>query len=232
MMRTFKVLGLLLTYPHEELQQHMAEMKTILVDEGLIPEKIRKPLFVFMDDLARHDILSIQEEYVSLFDRGRSHSLYLFEHVHGESRDRGPAMVDLMEYYARQGFRIAANELPDYLPLFLEFLSVSPFAEAQELLGDTVHIIATIGAKMKVKGSSYRHVFRALEALSSVKVDKKIVQQAMDDAAREDTSLEALDREWEEAPAFDGTDTADCNLCPQVTRHRAGRSGASSPHHS
>lgn len=218
-MLTFKLLGLLLSYPSEGLQQHMGEAKSAIADEGLIPTKIQKPLFAFMDDLARRNLMRVQEEYVALFDRGRTHSLYLFEHIHGESRDRGQAMVDLTDHYKAHGYTLSATELPDYLPLFLEFLSQVPADEAQELLGETIHIIAGVGAKLKTKKCGYHHVYRALEALSKVKVDEKFLEQAAAEAEKEDTSLEALDKEWEEAPAFDGTGDLGCNTCPSTTRH-------------
>lgn len=218
-MNTFKLLGLLLQYPSEDLQNHIDEVKAAISSEELVSKKIQKPLFAFMDDLKRRNLLRLQEEYVACFDRSRTHSLYLFEHVHGESRDRGQAMVNLSQQYKDRGLSVTAKELPDYLPLFLEYLSVLPFEEAQDLLGETVHIIAAIGGKLKAKKNEYSQVFRALEALTTIKADAKFVEQALMDAANEDTSLEALDKEWEETPAFDGAgEKADCGSCPQVSQ--------------
>ncbi len=229
-MITFKLLGLLLSYPSEDMQHYMGEIKEAIKQEALVPAKLRKPLFAFMDDLERRSILRIQEDYVALFDRSRANSLYLFEHVHGESRDRGQAMVDLMGIYKTHGFTLAKRELPDYLPLFLEYLSVRPFAEAQEMLAETAHILAAVGAKLKAKKSPYQHVFRILEVLTDVEVDPKVIEQAVLDANREDNSLEALDREWEETPAFDGTGTAaDCAVCPQATRHETKLAAPAAP---
>ncbi|SDE11347.1 MULTISPECIES: nitrate reductase molybdenum cofactor assembly chaperone [Kordiimonas] len=222
-MRTFKIMGMLLAYPTEDLQQHMDELKAVITEEKLIPQKIMKPLLGFMDDLARRNLMRVQEDYVANFDRSRAHSLYLFEHVHGESRDRGQAMVDLLDLYKSHGFELAARELPDYLPLFLEFLAILPFEQAKELLGETVHILGAVGAKLKAKKLGYQHVYRALEALSDAKADEKFVEQALLDAEQEDTSLEALDKEWEETPAFDGD--ASCAVCPSATRHQ-GTAGA------
>ncbi len=218
-MNSFKILGLLLAYPTKELQQHMGELKAAIEMEAAVPAKLQRPLFQFMDDLARRNLMRVQEDYVALFDRGRAHSLYLFEHIHGESRDRGQAMVDLSDHYISHGITLSANELPDYLPLFLEFLSQIDFSEAQELLGETIHIIAGVGAKLKAKKQGYHQIFRALEALTTVKVDEKFIEQAVSEAEAEDTSNEALDKDWEDAPAFDGTGQADCNICPSATRH-------------
>lgn len=213
-MRSFKIMGLLLTYPSEELQLNMNELKTALQQEGTLPSKLEKALIKFMDQLAGRNLLKAQEDYVALFDRGRGHSLYLFEHIHGESRERGPAMVDLIEHYKEKGMMMTGEELPDFLPLFLEYLSVCPPEGAQESLGEVVHIIAAIGAKLKKKGSGYSHVFQALEKMTSVKINAEFVRQALIDEDARDDSLEALDKEWEETPAFDGIGDDACNTCP------------------
>lgn len=216
-MQTIKILGVLLAYPTEELQLHIHELKDLIDQEGLLPQKIKKSLFVHMDDMARRSLIRQQEEYVALFDRSRLHSLYLFEHVHGESRDRGQAMVDLISQYRTRGLELKSRELPDYLPLFLEFLSAQPFAEAQNSLGEIVHIVGAIGGKLKAKKSGYHHIFRALENLTEIKADKKFVEAALTKAEETDESFEALDQEWEETPAFDGVGNASCTVCPQAT---------------
>ena len=84
---------------------------------------MRQDIATLIDQMAALGELEAQAKYDSLFERGRSLSLWLFEHVHGESRDRGQAMVDLMAQYDMAGFEINAKELPDYLPMYLEFLS-------------------------------------------------------------------------------------------------------------
>ena len=133
MIRTFKVLSLLLTYPTAELKAAAPELAAALDAEALLPERLRARLAALIGEIAARDLYDLQERYVLLFDRTRSLSLHLFEHVHGEGRDRGQAMVDLIELYERGGLRLEAKELPDYLPLFLEFLSTRPFGEAQDL---------------------------------------------------------------------------------------------------
>ncbi|MEH6546042.1 MAG: nitrate reductase molybdenum cofactor assembly chaperone [Sneathiella sp.] len=222
-MKTFKILGLLLTYPTQELQDSMKSLASSLSGENLLPRKLEKAVIIFMGDLAARNLLEAQEDYVSLFDRGRGHSLYLFEHIHGESRDRGQAMVDLIDHYKEKGLNLTAQELPDYLPLFLEFLSICPVAEAQENLGDVVHIVAAIAAKLKKKGSGYHVIFAALAKLTDVRIDQEFVRNALiEDDARDD-SLEALDKEWEETPAFDGIgDAAACSTCPSAGSYNFG----------
>jgi len=219
MTQTFKALSVLLEYPVQEFMNNMADVKAAIEQEALVPAKVRGSLFSFMDELAKKPILESQEEYVALFDRSRLHSLYLFEHIHGESRDRGQAMIDLIDQYRLHGFEITSRELPDYLPLFLEFLNTLSVDVAQSYLGEVVHIIAAIEAKLKDRKQPYHVVFKALESLTSAKVDEKFVEQAVTEARSTDTSLEALDREWEETPAFDGTGESDCGTCPQATRH-------------
>jgi nitrate reductase delta subunit len=122
----------LLSYPTEELQSAAPELSANLAEERLLPESVLTKLRGFVDEIATTDLFDLQERYVLLFDRTRSLSLHLFEHIHGESRDRGQAMIDLSQLYERHGLMIEARELPDYLPLFLEFLSTLPLEEARQ----------------------------------------------------------------------------------------------------
>lgn len=213
-MKTFKILGLLLTYPTQELQDNLGELTSVLRQENFLPGKLEKAVIKFMDGLGSRNLLKAQEEYVSLFDRGRGLSLYLFEHIHGESRDRGQAMVDLIDHYKEKGLAVNARELPDFIPLFLEYLSLCPPEEAQENLGEVVHIVAAIGAKLKKRGSAYSSVFLALAKLTDATIDEEFVRKALTEDAARDDSLEALDKEWEETPAFDGVGDTDCAACP------------------
>ncbi|MBU4499147.1 MAG: nitrate reductase molybdenum cofactor assembly chaperone, partial [Gammaproteobacteria bacterium] len=127
------------------------------------------PLFA---QLQQTELIPLQENYVATFDRNPSHSLHLFEHIHGESRDRGSAMIDLLEEYWKHDFDASATELPDYVPLFLEFLSLLPSDEALVLLGDAVHVLATIGRKLDANGSPYATAFQLLETLSPVQAQE------------------------------------------------------------
>ena len=157
------------------------------------------------DDIAGLDLYDAQERYVFLFDRTRSLSLHLFEHVHGESRDRGQAMVDLMAMYEKDGFEIDAKELPDYLPMFLEYLSMKPADEASELLGQTAHIIAALRERLKKRKSVYVNAFGVLEALALGKPDAALLAELLEAPEDNPDDLEALDRVWEEeAVTFGG----------------------------
>jgi nitrate reductase delta subunit len=211
--KTFKVLGLLMSYPKPEWIAHLAECRTVLVREQLLPKKQLRSVLAFIDRLETTDVYDAQESYVETFDRGRSHSLHLFEHIHGESRDRGQAMVNLAGAYGEKGLFIGQAELPDYLPLFLEFLSLCPIEEALDLLGEPVDILATIAGRLHQRASEYAALFDALVALSRVKPHPDRIREALE-RQTDDTSLEALDKEWEEAAAFAGPPAqTGCGTC-------------------
>lgn len=229
-MHTYKILGLLLSYPRENWVNELDEIKTVLEAEDALPAKTQKKVMAFIQKLSTRNLMKSQEDYVALFDRGRAHCLHLFEHVHGESRDRGQAMVDLSDLYKEKGLEINAAELPDYLPMFLEFLSVCSFEEAQEYLGDIIHIVAAIGAKLERRKSDYSVVFKAIEQMTNLKADKAFVDQALKEDAETDDSLEALDKEWEDSPAFDGAGDADCGTCSVATNQMGAAQSGAMPH--
>lgn len=216
-MKSFKILGLLMSYPKTAWLQHVEECQSLLVRENILPKKHLQSVLAFIDTLKSSGIYNLQEDYVSTFDRGRSHSLHLFEHIHGESRDRGQAMVNLAAAYEEKGLIIDQAELPDYLPLFLEFLSLCPADEAFTLLGEPIDIVATIAARLRKRGSSYAVVFESLVALSRVKPSQERIDEILAQG-QEDNSLEALDKEWEEAAAFAAPPgQAGCGSCQGQT---------------
>jgi nitrate reductase delta subunit len=147
-MRTYRALAALLTYPTEELVGAIEEISSTLQTEGLLSVASRRSVERLLRELRTLDLFDLQERYVTLFDRTPSLSLHLFEHVHGDSRDRGQAMVDLIELYRRHGVEIAAHELPDFLPLFLEFLGEVTADEARTMLGDVAALMAQIQVRL------------------------------------------------------------------------------------
>jgi nitrate reductase delta subunit len=167
-MKTFKVISLMLCYPESDWLAALPGMHAVLVEEShLNGDAVARlaPLFNLLSDTR---LIELQENYVATFDRNPSHSLHLFEHIHGESRDRGSAMIDLLNEYWKYDFDASASELPDYVPLFLEFLALVPAEAALDLLGDAVHVLAAIGRKLDANGSPYATAFQVLEALSPV----------------------------------------------------------------
>ena len=163
-MQHYQVLSALLLYPDQEWLNALPELETALAADPVMAAEIQ-PLFRFLE---QHDLIELQENYVATFDRNPRHSLHMFEHIHGESRDRGPAMVDLLEEYRKHGYDVTAEELPDYVPMFLEFLSQVSAEEAERLLGDAIHVMALVGDKLEANGSPYSHVFTVLRSLTTV----------------------------------------------------------------
>lgn len=163
-MKLYHLLSALLCYPEQDLVDALPELEERLAAYPDAEEALQ-PLVAH---LASHDLIALQETYVATFDHNRAHSLHLFEHVHGESRDRGQAMVDLLDTYRGHGFEPVVSELPDHVPLFLEFLGVIDPAVAQDLLDEAIHVLAAVGARLARSESPYASVFAVLRGLSRV----------------------------------------------------------------
>ncbi|ELY2590848.1 nitrate reductase molybdenum cofactor assembly chaperone [Cronobacter sakazakii] len=191
------IISRLLEYPDAALWQHQQELFDALTETQHLSLQNAHHLGVFIRDLLQDDLLDAQAAYGELFDRGRATSLLLFEHVHGESRDRGQAMVDLLAQYERAGLMLDSRELPDYLPLYLEYLAQRPAHEAIDGLRDIAPILALLGARLKQRESRYAVLFDLLIALSDTQVDTHKVSEKISDEARDDTP-QALDAVWEE----------------------------------
>jgi nitrate reductase molybdenum cofactor assembly chaperone NarJ/NarW len=196
-MLTFKVLSLLLRYPMPEVHAALPELAAVLEQENAVPPAPRRELLALIDELAATDVISAQERYVELFDRGRKLSLHLFEHTHGESRDRGPAMVELMSHYETCGFALAARELPDYVPLVLEFLAERPLPEALEMLGEAMPVLSLLAARLRERGSRYAAALEALEALAGEAIGAEQLRRQVA-AEGPDEALVDMDKIWEE----------------------------------
>jgi nitrate reductase delta subunit len=191
--KSLRVLAALLGYPDARLRGHLAEMRDLLRDErALAPSRLGE-LDALMDTLGRADPLDAEADYVELFDRGRATSLHLFEHVHGESRDRGPAMIDLGQTYEKAGLVLAEGELPDYLPAVLEFVSTQPPREARAFLAEMAHIFNAIFGALRQRDSAYASVLGALLELAGEKA------QPLAPAVEE-----PLDESWAEPVVLDG----------------------------
>jgi nitrate reductase delta subunit len=222
-MNVLKALSALLTYPSRELQEAMPEIERIIGSCANISDSARKQLRLLTQGLASGDLYEMQERYTDLFDRTRSLSLHIFEHIHGESRDRGQAMVDLQNHYAGHGLEIDASELPDFVPLFLEFLSMLPPSEAADLLSQPINIITALGERLARRDSPYQGVFQALVSLSSELPKREAVQEllALPDTDADD--LEALDAAWEDEAVQFGPGASPSCKDEILTKVRAGR---------
>lgn len=204
-LKLLKVLSLLIDYPSNELflDDTLADCTEIVAKSTLISPEVRTQIIDLIEDLIDTGSLEAQARYDGLFERGRSLSLWLFEHVHGESRDRGQAMVDLMGQYQEAGFEISVKELPDYLPLYLEFLAYQATIIEDDIqirmdIADVSHIIALLAARLEDRGSLYKGCFNALLQIAGKPLE--IVEEYQEKISKEkrDDSFEALDKEWEE----------------------------------
>ena len=194
MARTYRALAALLSYPTEALQAATGEIAGALAEEAIVAAPQRVAIRIFLNEVATADIYELQERYVALFDRSRTLSLHLFEHIHGESRDRGQAMADLITLYRDHGLDMAADELPDFLPLFLEFLSLLPDAEARTMLAEPAGILRALTDRLAARKTGYSAVLAALADIAAAPM------LAMSDIPEEDPDdLEAMDASWEDA---------------------------------
>lgn len=229
---SYRALAILLSYPTAEIRALAPEAAAVLGEDKRIPGPVRRALCRLAEDLASGDLYEDQERYVWLFDRTRSLSLNLYEHVHGESRDRGQAMVALLELYRSKGLELSANELPDNLPVFLEFLSTLPDAEAASLLGEAAHVLSALGQRLHKRKSPYRAVFGALSALAADTADAEALAALMAEPDDNPDDLEAMDKLWAETAVTFGPSDVGCpkaealvkaiNANPSPARPRVG----------
>ena len=193
---TLRVLARLLQYPGTEVRAHLQEMRGALHGARVIGRARLAELDALIDGLLAHGPIDTEADYVQLFDCGRATSLHLFEHVHGDSRDRGPAMIDLAKTYEAAGLFLAEGELPDYLPVVLEYASTQPAAQARAFLAEMAHIFNAIFNALEKRESRYASVLGALIEIAG-------------ETARAVTVVpdEPIDESWVEPMAFDGCST-------------------------
>lgn len=195
---TLRALAVMLGYPSEEVQTHAGEIREAIAGEGALPRAARRSLEPLLGSFETQDLLDLQSTYSELFDRSRSLSLHLFEHVHGDGRERGQAMIDLGKQYMESGFFLEASELPDFVPVFLEFVSCLPAADAREMLSQPGHVFAALAERLDKRGSPYAGIFHGVVALAGVRPDAEAVAELAENTPEEDPSK--IDEEWEEAP--------------------------------
>ena len=222
-MISFKAIGALLDYPTPELQAAADEIEQALGEERAIPAAELDGVRAFIDRLRSSDIMDLQEYWIGLFDRSKRLALHLYEHSYGESRDRGQAMVNLALTYRMNGFELNASEMPDYLPLFLEFLSVIPEVHARRYLTDALEIIEALRIRLDERDSTYAALLSALVTLASRDADEGLVEEILAGEPRDPADLEELDKEWAEDPVdfSAGSALKDCPYSGGIGRDRA-----------
>jgi len=221
-MITFKAIGALLDYPTAEVQQALGEIGQALAEERALGASDLAALRSFIDRYAAGDLLELQEYWVGHFDRSKRLALHLYEHSHGESRDRGQAMVNLALCYRMHGLELAASEMPDYLPLFLEFLSQVPEKVARHHLADAAPILEALRIRLAERDSPHADLLEALVSLSARPADEILVEEILAGEPEDPKDLDELDREWAEE-AVDFAPGAALKSCDQAGDHyRAG----------
>jgi nitrate reductase molybdenum cofactor assembly chaperone NarJ/NarW len=210
MLRTYRALALLLSYPTDETCRLAMAAVEAMAAEARLPPPVLRALAGLAGELAGGDFLDLQERYVWLFDRTRSLSLNLYEHVHGESRDRGAAMAALLALYREHGLELHGAELPDHLPVFLDFLSTLPAAQASSLLGEAAHVLAALGERLDRRASPYRAVFAALAHLSGERAEGAALKTLLAEPDDDPADLATMDRLWAEVPVTFGPGESAC----------------------
>ena len=222
-MISFKAIGTLLDYPTIELQAAADEIEQALAEERALPPAELEGLRAFIDRLRASDIMDLQEDWIGLFDRSKRLALQLYEHSHGESRDRGQAMVNLALTYRMNGFELNAAEMPGYLPLFLEFLSVIPEGNARRYLTDALEIIEALRIRLEERDSTYAALLGALVTLANRAAEDAEVEAILASEPEDPRDLEELDKEWAEEPVdfSAGSALKDCPYAGAAARDRA-----------
>ncbi len=210
-MKSFRALAAVLSYPTPELQAAVPDIRAILSEEGVVGPSGLGGIEVLLARLAAEDIWALQEAYVLLFDRSRTLSLDLFEHVHGEGRDRGGAMLDLLETYRAGGFDLIGPELPDHLPVLLEYLSTQPVQVAQDILADAAPILRVLAERLTRRSSAYAGVFALLLEFAEKVHGASSASPELEDVPDDDPEdLEALDAIYVEAEVVFGPEPGGC----------------------
>lgn len=210
-MDVLSVISRLMDYPDADILEHEEAMLSI-IDASELSLELKDKLEAFLETNLQKDLMDWQAEYGAQFERGRSLGLWLFEHVHGESRDRGQAMVDLVNVYREAGLEISQHELPDYIPMFLEFLATQGKENAQHWIKDVEHILGLLQCRLEKRESDYAILFESVLKLGESTVDLSEIRKSIADEKRDDTK-KAIDKEWEEEEVTFGSESLDkaCN---------------------
>ena len=202
-LHTYKILSTFLSYPDANLKNSINLVSGIFESEKILSQVHINQISNFILYIKKNNLLHLQESYVSIFDRQKHFSLYLFEHIHGDSKERGMAMIDLNNLYKKSNFEITQqNELPDFIPVFLEYLSLINKEKASNLIGEIISIITTLHLRLKTINSPYYIIFSILEELSEIKPDAKLIQKISNDKSFLKISHYQVDKDWEDKNVF------------------------------
>ncbi|XOV79872.1 MAG: nitrate reductase molybdenum cofactor assembly chaperone [Aestuariibacter sp.] len=213
-MNILRLISRLLDYPTEELMDNKLNIQLLITGTDELSSEQKQQLRRFTDVRLNGDLLDWQAEYDGLFERGRSLSLLIYEHIHGESRDRGQAMVDLMAQYKAAGLAISVKELPDYIPLFLEFIATQGTENAKGWLQDIVPVLALLAVRLEKRDNNYQHLLYLLVSLAEADIDLDSLREQVN-AEKPDNTKKALDKVWEEEAITFGGDAINGG-CPST----------------
>ncbi|WP_205410510.1 nitrate reductase molybdenum cofactor assembly chaperone [Vibrio spartinae] len=219
MMLSLRIIAHLLDYPQEMLWSQYNELISSTDQCTELNAKQQSELKQWIRSYCEQRLFDVQAQYCALFDRGRSLSLLLFEHVHGQSRERGQAMVDLMTQYQNKGLELDSKELPDYLPMYLEYLSILPLDDAVQGLEDIAPILALLAERLRQRESDYAALMSLLLSLSAVRLNVSSIVQKVTQEVRDDT-VEALDQVWEEEQVTFMDNSSCCDSSTQQHQRR------------
>jgi nitrate reductase delta subunit len=222
-MITFKAIGALLDYPSAEMLTSLGEIEAALTEENALDDVRLAGVMAFIREIGQADLLDLQERWINQFDRSKRLALHLYEHSHGESRDRGQAMVNLALTYRMNGYELAAAEMPDYLPLFLEFLGAIPEVHARRYLTDAIEILEALRIRLEERTSPHAALLAALTSLARRAADETEVEAILANEPEDPKDLDELDAQWAEDPVdfAAGSALKDCPYSGGPTRQRA-----------
>ncbi|MEV6348066.1 nitrate reductase molybdenum cofactor assembly chaperone [Actinoplanes sp. NPDC051851] len=170
--QVFQLASLLLTYPDAELLAAGAELRAAAVTAG------SPPLGEFLDWFLAQSPIDVQREYVRTFDLRRKSGLYLTYYLHGDTRKRGMALLVLKQRYRAHGLRLADGELPDLLPVVLEFAATVGPGAGEAPLRQHRHGIELLLTALREAGSAYLKVLEAIVAVLPQLTDEDRVSLA------------------------------------------------------
>ena len=169
-MQVFAVISKLIDYPDSELIENLDSVIEYIKDSSEIATDEKEILMEFVSWMRSHTSIKLQETYVETFDMVPEHDLHLTHHIFGDDRQRGPALIDLSEHFKNEGLEVKEGEIPDFLPLLLEYASTLDDIKSREFLGDAKKIITIIADNLDKAKSPYSKLIRIVEKHSCLTI--------------------------------------------------------------